>query len=306
MSTGQPTRREVLGALAGLGASGLLPGAAGAAEKMPTRRIPGTYEELPIVGLGSSKPVAQIAERGTGPVTDVLRALVEHGGRVVDSWPRDADNDKAFGTVISLPEFREALWIASKIDRTGRAEGMRQFRETLRLYQRESIDLLQVFSLTDLDVQWMNLKDLKEEGAARYIGVTVSSSDLYEPLTRFLQKEQPDFVQVNYSISEREAEERMLPMLMDRGIGVIVNRPFMNGDLFGRLANEPVPAWARDFDCDSWAEFCLKYILPHPAITSVLTETGNPAHMAENARAAIGRMPDDVERRRMAALIDSV
>ena len=273
---------------------------------MPTRRIPGTDEALPIVGLGSSKPVAQIAERGTDLIAGVLRALVENGGQVVDTWPRDADNDAAFGGVISEPDLRDELFVASKIDKTGREAGLAQFRETQRLYQRETIDLLQVFSLTDLDIQWVNLKDIKEQGAARYIGVTVWTSRLYEPLTRFLQREQPDFVQINYSISEREAEERMLPMLMDRGIGVIINRPFMNGDLFGKLADEPVPEWATDFNAHTWAEFCLKYVLPHPAITCVLTETSNPAHMAENARAAYGRMPDEAERRRMAELIDAV
>jgi len=236
----------------------------------------------------------------------VLRALVANGGRCVDTWPRDADNDAAFGEVISQPDLRDALFIASKIDRTGREEGIRQFRDTLRHYQRDGIDLLQVFSLTDLDTQWTNLKNFREEGAVRYIGVTVASSQLYEPLTRFLEKEQPDFVQVNYSISEREAEQRMLPMLQDRGIGVIINRPFMNGDLFRKLADQPLPAWAAEFDCHTWAEFCLKYILPHPAITCVLTETSNPSHMAENARAAFGRMPDDAERMRMAELIDRV
>jgi len=173
-------------------------------------------------------------------------------------------------------------------------------------YRRDSIDLLQVFSLTDLDTQWANLKDFREEGAVRYIGVTVANSRLYGSLTQFLEREQPDFVQINYSISEREAEQRMLPMLMDRGIGVIINRPFMNGDLFGKLGDTPVPEWAAEFDCRTWAEFCLKYILPHPAITCVLTETSNPAHMEENARAAFGRMPDEGERRRMAGLIDGV
>lgn len=304
MTSGKPTRRDVLTAMAVLGASSLVP--ASAQDGMPERRIPGTGESLPIIGLGSSKPVSQIAERGTDHLAGVLRALVANGGRVVDTWPRDADNDAAFGEVISQPDLRDALFVASKIDRTGRDEGIAQFRETLRHYQRESIDLLQVFSLTDLDTQWANLKDFREEGTVRYIGVTVATSNLYEPLTRFLEKEKPDFVQINYSISERGAEERMLPMLMDRGIGVIINRPFMNGDLFGKLADQPVPDWAAGFNAHTWAEFCLKYILPNPAITTVLTETSNPKHMQENAQAAFGRMPDEAERRRMAALIDAV
>lgn len=306
MSNANPTRRDVMIAMAGLGASSLWPGTAFSQDTMPLRRIPGSDESLPLVGLGSSKPVAQIAERGTDPIAGVLRTLVANGGSVVDTWPRNADNAAAFGEVIDRPELRDSLFIASKIDRTGREEGIQQFRDTLKLYRREQIDLMQVFSLTDLDTQWPNLKDFKETGAARYIGVTVSTSRLYEPLTAFLNREQPDFVQINYSISEREAEERMLPMLADRGIGVIINRPFMNGDLFGKLEGRPLPEWAADFDCSTWAEFCLKYVLPHPAITCVLTETSNPKHMEENGRAAFGRMPDAGERRRMAELIDSV
>ena len=306
MTFDNPTRRDVLTAIAGAGAASLLPPFVSAQEGMPLRRIPGTDESLPLVGLGSSKPVAQIGERGTGPIAGVLRALVANGGRVVDSWPRNAGNDAAFGEVISEPDLRDELWIASKIDKTGKEEGLRQFRETQQNYQRETIDLLQVFSLTDLDTQWASLRDFKEEGSVRYIGVTVATSQLYEPLARFLDKEQPDFVQINYSISEREAEQRMLPMLQDRGIGVIINRPFMNGDLFGQLGDQPVPDWAAEFNCHTWAEFCLKYILPHTAITCVLTETSNPEHMAENARAAYGRMPDAATRRRMAALIDNV
>jgi len=306
MNRGKTTRRDILAGLAGIGTAGLLPSLAFGQDGMPMRRIPGTIESLPLVGLGSSKPVAQIAERGTGPIAGVLRALVANGGSVVDSWPRNADNDAAFGEVLSESDLQDALFLASKIDKTGKEEGIRQFRDTLRHYRRDAVDLLQVFSLTDLDTQWANLRDFKEEGTARYIGVTVATNSLYEPLTRFLEKERPDFVQINYSISEREAEQRMLPMLQGRGIGVIINRPFMNGDLFGKLNGQPVPEWAAEFNCHTWAEFCLKYILPHPAITCVLTETSNPVHMEENARAAFGRMPDAAERRRMAELIDAV
>ena len=306
MTNARLTRRDMLSAIPALGLSGLLPTQLFAQDSMPMRRIPGKDESLPIIGLGSSKPVEQIAARGTEPIANVLRTLVANGGRVVDTWPRNNANDSGFGEVISQPELREALFIATKIDRTGKEEGIRQFRDTLRRYQRDSVDLLQVFSLTDLDTQWANLQDFREQGAARYLGVTVSSSDLYAPLLRFLEKEQPDFVQVNYSISEREAEERMLPLLQDRGIAVIINRPFMNGALFGKVGDRPLPEWAAEFDCHSWAEFSLKYILPHPAITCVLTETSNPEHMQENALAAYGHMPDAAQRRRMATVIDAL
>lgn len=300
------TRRELLASVPALGLSAVMPSGSLAQESMPTRLIPGTDEALPVIGLGSSKPVEQIVNSGPEPLSNVMRTLLAKGGRVIDSWPRFPANDAIFGEIISQPEFRNSLFIASKIDRRGKEEGIRQFRETLQHYQRDSVDLLQIFSLTDVDTQWPNLKDFRDQGLVRYIGVTVSENRLYDDLTRFLQKEQPDFVQVNYSISEREAEDRMLPMLRDRGIAVMINRPFMNGSLFSRLGSEPVPAWAAEFGCRSWAEFSLKYILPNPAITCVLTETTNPAHMEENAGAAFGRMPDAGERRRMAELIDTL
>lgn len=306
MTTDTLTRRTFLAAGTALGVLAQLPASSPAAELMPRRRIPGTDESLPIIGLGSSKPVSQIAERGPGPITDVLRALVEGGGSVVDTWPRNPANDAVFGEVINLPDLRSELFVASKIDRPGKEAGLQQFRDTLELYQRDELDLLQVFSLTDLDTHWNTLRQLKDEGKVRYIGVTVSSESLYDELAAFAGREQPDFVQINFSITERASEARMLPMLADRGIGVIINRPFMNGDYFGRLGDRPLPGWAAEFDCESWAQFSLKYILPHPAVTCVLTETSNPSHMAENARAALGEMPDEALRQRMREFIAGV
>jgi diketogulonate reductase-like aldo/keto reductase len=300
------TRRNFLASVSALGLSGLAPTPLFAQEKMPTRQIPGTDESLPIIGLGSSKPVSQIAERGTDHITEVLRTLVANGGSVVDTWLRNPANDEAFGRVINEPDLREALFISSKIDQIGKDAGIKQFRETQHYYQRDVLDLVQVFSLTDLDTQWPKLKDWKASGQARYIGVTVSNDRLYEQLEDFLKRETPDFVQINYSITERGAEARLLPMFQDKGIAVLINRPFMNGEYFNKLGQRPVPEWAAEFDCETWAQFSLKYILPNPAITCVLTETSNPAHMAENAQAAFGRMPNDAERKRMAAVIDQV
>ncbi len=301
------SRRELLSLIPAVGAASLLGGRARAQPQLPTRMIPATGERLPIIGLGSSKPVDMIATEGPGPLTAVLRTLIDHGGRVIDTWPRDPDNDRVLGEVLSLPDLRDVLFVTSKIDREGRDAGLAQFRRTQRLYRRETLDLVQVFSLTDVYTHWPMLRELKEEeGAARYIGVTVSTSALYDELERFLDREQPDFVQVNYSINEREAERRILPMAADSGIAVIINRPFMNGDYFDRLENVPLPDWTAEFDCESWAQFSLKYILPNPNLTVVLTETGDPEHMAENARAAQGRMPDESERARMRRFMDEL
>ncbi len=306
MKRGNVNRRKFLAMMSAAGLAGFVPAISLAREQMPARSIPGTQEYLPVIGLGSTKPVGQIAQRGTAPIAGVLRALVQNGGSVVDTWPSNPSNDEAFGKVISEPGLRDALFIASKIDRTGKQEGVAQFRDIQRLYRRDTIDLMQVFNLTDIKTQWATLQELKASGKARYIGVTVSSASLYDQLADFLRHEKPDFAQVNYSITEREAERRMLPMLRDKGVGVIINRPFMNGDYFRKLGGRPLPDWAAEFDCESWAQFSLKYILPNPAITCVLTETTKSKHMAENARAAFGRMPDKDQRARMRAVIDSV
>jgi len=300
------TRRDVLAMLSAAGVAGFGPVRSLAQERMPARAIPSTGEMLPVVGLGSSKVVSQISTNGPEALAAVLRTLVANGGSVVDTWPRNPENDAGFGQVTSEPDLRDSLFITTKIDQTGKAAGIAQFRRTQQLYNRETVDLAQIFSLTDLDVQWPNLKDWKADGHARYIGVTVSQYRRYEQLEDFLQRETPDFVQMNYSITERRAEERLLPRAADQGLAVLINRPFMNGAYFGRLEGRPVPEWAAEFDCTSWAQFSLKYILAHPTVTCVLTETSNPRHMEENARTAFGRLPDAAARARMRAFIDEV
>lgn len=300
------SRREFLGTVSAVTVLAFAAGRVSAQPRMPARPIPGSAELLPVVGLGSSKPVDMIANEGTAAITAVLRTLVEHGGRVVDTWPRNAENDAGLGEVLSLPDLRDALFVTSKIDRTGREAGIAQFRETQRLYRRDTLDLVQIFSLTDLYTHWPALQALKDAGDARYIGVTVSDARHYEPLERFLAAEQPDFIQVNYSITERDSEQRILPLAADKGIAVMINRPFMNGAYFRRLEEETLPDWAAELDCTSWAQFSLKYILANPNLTCVLTETTNPVHMEENALSAFGRMPDASSLARMRRFIDGL
>ncbi|HEV8397318.1 MAG TPA: aldo/keto reductase [Vicinamibacterales bacterium] len=307
--TTHPNRRDFLAAVYALPLAALATPVAQRnqprQQAMPSRRFVGT-ERLPVIGLGSSKVVEEIATHGEEPVRQVLRTLVVHGGRVVDTWPRNAANDQRFGQVINEPEFRDRLFVTGKIDRMGKDAGIAQFREVQRSYGRKTIDLMQVFSLTDVDTHWPTLRAWKDSGEARYIGVTVAEMRLHEPLERFLAREKPDVVQMNYSITERQVENRLLPMAADRGLPVIINRPFMNGAYFRRLEKTPLPAWAAEFDCRSWSQFSLKYILANPAVTCVLTETTNPTHMEENARAAFGALPDAAARQRMRQLIDAM
>ena len=306
MSSRRVTRRDFLALATACGALGSLPSRSFAQAPIPQRLIPSTGEALPVIGLGSSKVVSEIAANGEAPVANVLHALVENGGRVVDTWPRNLANDTGFGHVINSPELRDALFVTTKIDQRGKDAGIAQFRQTQRAYGRDTLDLVQIFSLTDLDVHWPSLRAWKEAGDARYIGVTVADYDLYPELERFLRRERPDFVQMNYSITERLAEETLLPLAADRGAAVLINRPFMNGAYFAKLEGTPLPDWAHEVGCDTWAQFSLKYILANPAITCVLTETSNPQHMADNVRTARGALPDAPARARMRDYIDAL
>jgi diketogulonate reductase-like aldo/keto reductase len=299
------TRRDFLAFATAVAGAVAARAATGQPRAMPARPIPTTGERLPIVGLGSTRPVTAIAERGPEPIAAVVRTLVEHGGRVIDTWPRSDANDGAFGEIISARRLRKRLFVTINLEQQGAQAGRDHFERTLRLYRRERIDLVNVGSLVDLDAQWQNLRMFKDEGRARYIGVTAAQAALYERLEAFLAREQPDFVEINYSVTEREAERRLLPLCAERGIAVLVSRPFMNGAYFERLENVPLPEWAAEFECATWAQFSLQYIFANPAVTCVLTETTSAEHMAENALTAFAPVPSDAARERMRAFIDA-
>ena len=299
----ETTRREFLIQLSSLGVLLSRPFQLRAQSRLPTRVIPASGEAVPVVGLGSTKPVLGIPTEGTEPLASVLRLLVDRGGRVVDTAPRSEDIDARFGRLMSDLDLRDRLFLATKINATGKEAGIEQMRQTQRLFGRRTMDLIQIESLTDLETQWSNLREWKETGEARYIGVTVANNDLHQRLESFMHREAPDFVHLNYSVMETRAEERLLPLARDRGIAVVTNRPFMNGNYFRRVSERELPDWAAAFDCASWAQFSLKYILAHPTVTCVLTETTNPQHMEENIQAAFGRLPDESTKRRMRELV---
>ena len=299
-----PSRRDFLALLSMLPLTAAAP--ALAQQTMPARRIPGSGEMLPVIGLGSSKVVEEIAKNGDDPLRQVLRTLVGQGGKVIDTWPRNPANDARFGAVINEAEFSGRLFVTSKIDRAGKDAGVAQLREAHKNYGRKVLDLAQIFSLTDLETHWPTLREWKDSGMTRYIGVTVSELRRHADLEVFLKRERPDTTQVNYSITEREAEDRIIPLAADRGVAVIINRPFMNGAYFKRLEGRALPQWAAEIGCSTWAQFSLKYILSNPRVTVVLTETSNPKHMAENAQAALGPMPDESVRKRMREFIATV
>ena len=300
-----PNRRDFIAQALGLGALLSRPGGLLAQEPLPTRPIPGTGETLPIVGFGSSKPVLESPTEGTEPIVNVLRMLLEHGGRVIDTSPRTEAIDRDFGRVLQDPEVRDRLFLAAKININGEQAGIDQWRQTQRLFGRRTVDLLQVESLRHVDLHWPNVRAWKDSGEARYIGVTVSSNFRHELMETFMRENAPDFLHVNYSPMESGAEDRLLPLAQDMGMGVLINRPFTNGTYFGLVEGKELPAWAAEFDCETWAQFSLKYVLANPAVTCVLTETTNPEHMEENIQAGFGRLPDEATKRRMRELIQT-
>ena len=303
---GQIDRREFLVRLSSLGALCSLSFDIPARENLPRRPVPGTDEMLPVIGLGSTKPVRQISTKGTEPLEKVILALLDYGGTVIDTAPRPEAVDAEFGRVLNRPDIGDALFIAAKVNATGKDAGIAQFRQTQRLFSRRTLDLVQIESLTDLKTHWPSLRAWQDSGEARYIGVTVSHEDKYQALESFMRRESPDFVQFNYSVMETSAEARLLPIAQERGIAVLINGPFMNGDFFERISGHKLPDWAGEFDCASWAHFSLKYILAHSAVTCVLTETTNPRHMEENIQAAFGRLPDDAMKQRMREFAQSL
>jgi diketogulonate reductase-like aldo/keto reductase len=278
-----------------------------AASGMLTRPVPSSGEALPVVGLGTYQSFdvgAGAAERE--PLKEVLRLFVEQGGKLVDSSPMYGPSESVVGDLAAGLDLTGKLFMATKVWTSGREAGIRQMEESLRRMKVERMDLMQIHNLVDWKTHLVTLKQWKSAGRIRYIGITHYNSGAYAELERLMKTKDFEFVQFNYSIAEREAEERILPLARELGVAVIVNRPFAQASLFSRVRGKEVPAWAVEFDCKSWGQFFLKYILGHPAVTCVIPATGKPQHLADNMMAGIGRLPDAAMRKRMVAFMESL
>jgi diketogulonate reductase-like aldo/keto reductase len=233
----------------------------------------------------------------------VLRRFVDLGGRVVDSSPMYGAAESVVGDLAADLGVRERLWVATKVWTSGRAAGIAQMERSLQRLRGPRVDLMQVHNLVDWRTHLATLRAWKDAGRVRYIGVTHYTASAYDELERILRAEALDFVQLNYSVVEREAERRLLPLARDRRVAVLVNRPFAEGALFARVRGRPLPAWAADVDCASWAQLFLKWIVAHPAVTCVIPATSRPPHLEDNMQAGAGRLPDAAARDRIAALV---
>jgi aryl-alcohol dehydrogenase-like predicted oxidoreductase len=275
---------------------------------MLTRSIPKSGEALPVVGLGTWQTFDL---HGPGQewndAKEVLRLLVEHGGRVVDSSPMYGASESVVGQMAAELGVAKKLFLATKVWTSGKQSGIRQMEASMRKLRTDRLDLMQVHNLLDVQTQLETLREWKKQGKVRYIGITHYSRSGYAELERLISSEGDlDFVQVNYSLAERDAEQRILPAAAERKIAVLVNRPFATGQLFGRAREKTLPQWAKEFDCTSWAQFFLKFIVGHPAVTCVIPATGDPKHLLDNMAAGTGRLPDDAMREKMVAYFESL
>ena len=269
---------------------------------MITRAIPSTGETIPVVGLGTWQTFdvgPEPAERE--PLRDVLRTFVEEGGRLVDSSPMYGRAESVVGDLAGPPGVHSKLFIATKVWTTGRAEGIRQMETSMRRLRTATIDLMQVHNLVDVDTHLDTLQGWKRDGRVRYVGITHYTASAHDAVAEVISRRPVDFIQINYSVGEREAERRLLPLALDRGIAVIANRPFVGGDFVRRLRNRPLPDWAAKLACASWAELLLKFVISHPAITCAIPATAQAAHLRDNLKAGTGSLPDEAFRARIAA-----
>ena len=303
-----PLRRLTLRALAATGLSAAMAHRSSAeAPAMAERPIPASGELLPVVGLGTYQSFdvgGNASERD--PLKDVLRQFVQQGGKLVDSSPMYGSSESVVGDLAAELGITGRLFVATKVWTSGREAGIRQMEESMRRMKVSRIDLMQIHNLLDWKTHLGTLQQWKAAGRIRYIGITHYHSGAYAELERLMRTKDFDFVQFNYSIAEREAEERILPLSQDSGIAVIVNRPFAQASLFSRVRGKEVPAWAEEFDCKSWGQFFLKYILGHSAVTCVIPATGKPDHLLDNMKAGTGAMPDAAMRKKMTAFMDSL
>jgi diketogulonate reductase-like aldo/keto reductase len=260
---------------------------------MLTRPIPSTGEQLPVIGIGTYKGFDVGSNREARvKVGEVLRTLYSQGGSVVDSSPMYGRAEEVAGDLIAGQNAREKTFIATKVWTEGRSAGIDQMKRSMKLLRVEQIDLMQIHNLVDWRTHLATLRAWKEEGRIRYLGITHYASSAYADMEKIIRAESLDFVQLNYSLDERQAEQRLLPLAEERGIAVLANRPFGQGSLHKGLHGKPLPAWAREFGCESWPEILLKFTLSQKAVTCAIPGTGNPQHMAENCRAGDGPLLD--------------
>lgn len=294
-------RRRFLAALGGAVATCACPGITLAQGAAPiTRRIPLSGEVLPAIGVGSwiTFNVGTAAE-ARAPLVPVLQSFFDRDGAMIDSSPMYGTSEAVIGFLLSKTSNRSRLFSATKIWTLSKAAGVQQMQTSLELWGIPRFDLVQIHNMLHWETHVETLKELKAEGKVRYIGITTSNGRGHDEMEKALKRERFDFVQFTYNLADRSVEKRLLPLAMERGLAVIINRPFDGGDLFSVVKQKTLPPWARELDCMNWAQFFLKFVISHPAVTCAIPATSQTAHMVENMGALYGRLPDAGTRDRM-------
>jgi diketogulonate reductase-like aldo/keto reductase len=297
------TRRAALRLLAAASGTFVL-GTTTIRSPMITRSIPSSGERLPVIGLGTWQTF-DVGSSGSErqPLEEVLSAFVRLGGAVIDSSPMYGHSEGVLGELAQTLGLRSSLFLATKVWTTGASAGAAQMEASASVLHTRQIDLMQVHNLVDVDTHLATLREWKRAGRIRYIGVTHYEIAAYPRLEDLLRRERLDFLQINYSIAEPQAAERLLPLAQDRGIAVIANRPFAGGELFRVSRGKPLPEWAAEFDCRSWAQFFLKWILSDSRVICAIPATDKVRYLEDNMRGGYGRLPDPATRRRMADFV---
>jgi diketogulonate reductase-like aldo/keto reductase len=269
---------------------------------MLTRAIPVSGETLPVIGLGTWQTFdVGVASAERAPLAAVLREFIALGGKLLDSSPMYGRAEEVAGDLMAESDLREKLFVATKVWISGKSAGVEQMNASLRKLRADPIDLLQVHNLVDVATHLDTLRGWKRDGRVRYLGVTHYTASGADAIARLIATESVDFVQINYSVSEREAEQRLLPLARERRIAVIANRPFATGALLRQLRIRRLPPWAAELGCQTWAQVLLKFVVSHPAITCAIPATSNVEHLRENMQAGTGPMPDEKVRTQIAA-----
>ena len=294
------SRREFLQWLLGLSIMPVIPAYAEDSHTRILKRIPSTGESLSVIGMGSSRTFHVGDDPGERAIrVEVLRTFFTHGGAMIDSSPMYGSSEAVIGYCLAQLNNKDNLFAATKVWTLGKNRGIRKMQQSEKLWGVDSFDLMQIHNMLDWRKHISTLKDWKEQGKIRYIGITTSHGRRHEKLIKAIKTEPFDFVQFSYNILDREAEQQLLPIAQDRGIAVIINRPFRRGSLFKHIKGKPLPGWAAEFDCKNWAQFFLKFIASHPAVTCVIPATSKVAHMQENMGAGFGRLPDTAMRQKV-------
>lgn len=288
-------------ALAPLHAQNAAPAVQPLMQPMQRRAIPSSGEQLGIIGCGTWQTFdVGSAEEDRKRLAEVLRILFDAGGAVVDSSPMYGRSEAVTGDLLTQLDMHDRAFVATKVWTRGAAEGVRQMEESMRLLQHKRIELMQIHNLVDWRTHLKTLRAWKQEGRIKYLGITHYTESAFGELESIMRAEKLDFVQLNYSLDDRAAEARLLPLAAERGIAVLVNQPFGGGGLLRGLVDKPLPAWAGEIGCASWAQVLLKYVVSHPAVTCAIPGTSRPQHMRDNVAAGMGVLPDAAMRRRMA------